>query len=140
MKNTIWKVALAAGLAVSGVTAHAETLTAGFASEPSSVDPLYHNLGPNNALRKHMFEALVGEDENLGIVPMLAESWSNPDDLTWEFKLRDGVKFHDAPILQHGISFTRLAASRTFPTVRPRWKGSSNVPKPSRLRMTIRSA
>ncbi|MES0884358.1 ABC transporter substrate-binding protein [Roseibium sp. SCP14] len=95
MKNTIWRVALAAGLAVSGATAQAETLTAGFASEPSSVDPLYHNLGPNNALRKHMFEALVGEDENLGIVPMLAESWSNPDDLTWEFKLRDGVKFHD---------------------------------------------
>lgn len=95
MKYGIWTLALATGIAVGSSAVNAETLTAGFASEPSSVDPLYHNLGPNNALRKHMFEALVGEDENLAIVPMLAVSWSNPDPLTWEFKLREGVKFHD---------------------------------------------
>src|SRR5262249_19559839 len=28
-------------------------------------------------------------------VPMLATSWKLIDDQTWEFKLRDGVKFHD---------------------------------------------
>ena len=89
---------MAAALAIGAATqpAFSQSLTAAFASEPSSVDPLYHNLGPNNATRKHMFEALVGEDENLGIIPMLAESWSTSDDgLTWTFNLRQGVKFHD---------------------------------------------
>jgi len=96
MKNlSTATVALALGSALA-LPAAAQSLTAGFASEPSSVDPLYHNLGPNNATRKHMFEALVGEDENLGIVPMLAESWTTSDDgLTLTFKLREGVKFHD---------------------------------------------
>ena len=27
--------------------------------------------------------------------PMLATSWQQTDDLTWEFELRDGVTFHD---------------------------------------------
>ena len=75
--------------------AAAQTLTAGFASEPSSVDPLYHNLEPNNALRKHIFESIVGEDEALRIVPLLAESWENVDESTWLFHLRKGAKFHD---------------------------------------------
>ena len=34
-------------------------------------------------------------DENLKVVPALAESWTNPDPTTWVFKLRQGVKFHD---------------------------------------------
>ena len=95
MTNTLIKAALVSGVTLLAGPAFAETLTAGFASEPTSIDPLYHNLGPNNMLRKHMFEGLVGEDENLGIEPLLAESWENPDESTWLFHLRQGVKFHD---------------------------------------------
>ena len=63
-KTTLTATALSFGVLALGTVAQpafAQVLTAGFASEPSSVDPLYHNLGPNNATRKHMFEALVGE-------------------------------------------------------------------------------
>lgn len=87
---------LAMALGAASQPAVGQSLVAGFASEPSSVDPLYHNLGPNNATRKHMFESLVGEDPNLKIVPLLAESWQTSEDgLTWTFNLRKGVKFHD---------------------------------------------
>lgn len=89
-------VAAALSLGALSAPASAQSLVAAFASEPSSVDPLYHNLGPNNATRKHMFESLVGEGPDLAIIPKLAESWSSSEDgLTWTFNLRKGVKFHD---------------------------------------------
>jgi peptide/nickel transport system substrate-binding protein len=37
----------------------------------------------------------VRVDERARVVPGIATSWSTPDPLTWELKLRPGVKFHD---------------------------------------------
>ena len=73
----------------------AADLTIGIASEPSAMDPHYHNLGPNNAMRRHVFESLISMDANQALRPSLAESWKALDDTTWEFKLRKGVTFHD---------------------------------------------
>jgi peptide/nickel transport system substrate-binding protein len=48
-----------------------------------------------------MYEGLYGFDLHRGdieppIVPILAESWTRSNDgMTWTWKLRDGVKFHD---------------------------------------------
>ena len=36
----------------------AKDLTVGLKSEPSSIDPHYHNLGPNNAFATHILELL----------------------------------------------------------------------------------
>ena len=41
-----------------------------------------------------LFEGLVGYQDQIKIKPMLATSWSNPDDSTWVFNLRHNVKFH----------------------------------------------
>jgi peptide/nickel transport system substrate-binding protein len=50
----------------------------------------------NNLIRTaNIFEGLVTFDRNLKIIPALAVSWGNTDDVTWEFKLRKGVIFHD---------------------------------------------
>ena len=76
-------------------TAMAKDLTVGLKSEPSSIDPHYHNLGPNNAFATHIYGTLVGSDENQQHYPDLATSWKPINDTTWEFKLRKGVKFHD---------------------------------------------
>jgi len=73
----------------------AKDLTVGLKSEPSSIDPHYHNLGPNNAFATHIYGTLVGSDENQQHYPDLATSWKPINDTTWEFKLRKGVKFHD---------------------------------------------
>jgi peptide/nickel transport system substrate-binding protein len=85
--------AIAATFATGAV--QADEIVIGLASEPSSIDPHYHNLGPNNAMRRHIFEALIGQDAKQRLGPELAESWRTVDDTTWEFKLRKGVKFHD---------------------------------------------
>jgi len=87
--------AAAAILAVSASAASAEELTIGLAAEPSAMDPHYHNLGPNNAMREHIFDSLVEQDAQQKLEPQLAESWKPVDDTTWEFKLREGVKFTD---------------------------------------------
>ena len=73
----------------------AQELTIGLASEPTSLDPHFHNLGPNNAMSRHIFDRLILQDERQQLIPGLATEWQPIDDLTWEFKLRQGVAFHD---------------------------------------------
>lgn len=40
------------------------------------------------------YEGLVSLDARMGIAPAVAESWANPDERTWEFQVRKGVRFH----------------------------------------------
>jgi peptide/nickel transport system substrate-binding protein len=87
-------LAFLAALALSA-GAFAQELRIGVASEPTSMDPHFHNLSPNNSMLSHIFESLVGQDDRQRMVPELAESWKAIDDTTWEFKLRRNVTFHD---------------------------------------------
>ncbi|MFC4671560.1 ABC transporter substrate-binding protein [Seohaeicola nanhaiensis] len=82
-------IALVAGMA------GAQTLTIGVRGGPESLDPHYSALGTHAEAAKHIFDTLVWADENLQIGPGLATEWKPVDDDTWEFKLREGVKFHD---------------------------------------------
>jgi peptide/nickel transport system substrate-binding protein len=94
IRGPIGAGALALAVASAG-SAGAEELTIALAAEPSAMDPHFHNLGPNNAMRAHIFESLIWQDAKQSLEPQLAESWRTIDDTTWEFKLREGVKFHD---------------------------------------------
>ncbi|MBV9325748.1 MAG: ABC transporter substrate-binding protein [Chloroflexi bacterium] len=40
------------------------------------------------------YESLVRWDQNLNVLPALAESWETPDNMTYIFHLRQGVQFH----------------------------------------------
>jgi peptide/nickel transport system substrate-binding protein len=64
-------------------------------ADVTSIDPQWNNSGPNVAVSTHIFEALTLTDKNGRLVPGLATSWRAVDPLTWEIKLREGVKFHD---------------------------------------------
>lgn len=46
------------------------------------------------------FDARAPEGEKSGLRPALATEWENIDDLSWRFKLREGVTFHN------GVPFT----------------------------------
>jgi peptide/nickel transport system substrate-binding protein len=76
-------------------SATAADLSIAVGADVTSIDPHYHNLTPNNNIAEHIFETLVTKDPRAVLKPALAVSWKAVDDLTWEFKLRKGVKFHD---------------------------------------------
>ncbi|MEL7347890.1 MAG: ABC transporter substrate-binding protein [Pseudomonadota bacterium] len=102
-------------IALSAGAASAEKLTIGLASEPTAIDPHFHNLGPNNAMSRHIFGRLILQNERQQLEPGLAVSWQPIDELTWEFKLREGVTFHD------GSPFTADDVICT-------WERAPNVP------------
>ena len=75
--------------------ASAQELSVGLGRSVTSIDPHFHNTGPNNSVAAHVFDRLVHQDARQRLVPGLALSWRALDDLTWEFALRPGVAFHD---------------------------------------------
>ena len=95
MKPCLTAACAAALVAMAATPALADKLTIGVASEATSVDPHFHNLTPNNMIAVHVYDALIGQDEKQRLVPGLATEWKPLDDTTWEFKLREGVTFHD---------------------------------------------
>lgn len=61
-----------------------------------SLDPAFAKDLPHIWVCNQLFNGLVSLDENLGIVPSLAKSWTiSNDGKTYEFHLRDDVYFHD---------------------------------------------
>src|ERR1700674_777807 len=79
--------------------AHAGDLRIGRATEHGSLDPLYSDLGSDVATAENMFESMIRFDAKLRIHPSLATEWKLVDPLTWEIKLRPGVRFHDGSAL-----------------------------------------
>lgn len=106
------KTLLAATLLALGASqAMAQTLSIAVGGAFTSMDPHYHTLTPNNALNKHIFDRLVGTDEDFRLRPGLAESWVSISPTVWEFKLRRGVTWHD------GTPFTAADIVSTFERV-----------------------
>lgn len=78
-----------------GAAAEGGTLTLAMPSDAVSMDPHGSNDVPSEQIRDTIYEPLLTQDENFEIVPVLAEEYEQIDDTTWEFKLREGVTFHD---------------------------------------------
>ncbi len=62
-------------------------------------------------LRELVYNGLVKIEPDFSPAPALAESWENPDDTTWVFKLRPDVTF------QNGDPFTAEDVKFTFDTI-----------------------
>jgi peptide/nickel transport system substrate-binding protein len=64
--------------------------------DPNTLDPYQMTTtNPEGNIGGHIFDQLIWRNANLELEPMLATSWELIDDLTWEFKLRDDVTFHN---------------------------------------------
>ncbi len=69
------------------------TVIIGRAYDVAGLDPGF--LKENAQVVDNIYDRLVMRDEEMNLVPGLATEWSQVNDTTWEFKLREGVKFHN---------------------------------------------
>jgi len=84
-----------------------KVLTIGNSNDIVSFDIHDHNNTSTEAVHVNMFNYLVKNDPDEGFIPDLAESWENVDETKWEFKLKEGVKFHNGDELTaEDVKFT----------------------------------
>jgi peptide/nickel transport system substrate-binding protein len=85
------------------------TLTIVRLSDATKLDPHFITDIPSaNIVYQKVYEGLVAPDKDFKIQPLLAKEWKIINDTTWEFKLREGVTFHD------GTPFNADAVKKTF--------------------------
>jgi peptide/nickel transport system substrate-binding protein len=117
-----WLTGAAAILALTGMavaTAPAQAakiVTVVLSEEPEGLDGCNSNRSTvGRVAKQNIVETLTEIDPKDGaITPRLATSWSKINETTWQFKLRQGVKFHDgAPF---NATTAAQALSRTMDT------------------------
>jgi peptide/nickel transport system substrate-binding protein len=85
-----------------------DALVIGLLAEPVTMDPPQITDLNSTRVIKRMFEGLTAQElGSYKIVPGLAQSWDiSKDGLTYTFKLRPNVKFHDgAPLTAEAVRF-----------------------------------
>lgn len=61
-----------------------------------TLDPAFVTDSSSVAVVQQLFDGLVQYDKNLNVVPSIADSWDiSRDGLTYTFKIRKGVRFHN---------------------------------------------
>ena len=89
------QLSLALGTTVLASSAFASSIVIGIKGAPSSIDPQFHNVGPNNDTASLVFEELAYLANDGSVGPRLATSWKNLSGNRLEINLRKGVKFTD---------------------------------------------
>lgn len=72
-----------------------DTLTVAVSADPNTLDPHQANLAQAINALNPVYETLVRYNDEGELEGLLAESWEQLDDLSWQFNLRKGVKFHN---------------------------------------------
>lgn len=114
---------LACGLPAPGLAAAGDDcvqiLGYEWSGEKQSMDPADMTSGDDAYHIFAVYNRLVDVDDSFTVTPELATEWSVSDDgLTWTFKLREGVKFHD------GADFSSADVVYTFQRLLDKTTGS----------------
>lgn len=79
----------------SGGAQSSELRVLGQENFPPNWNPYGHFLLSGYKVQANLYDRLVELTPDLSLEPGLAEEWEQVDERTWEFSLRDNVKFHD---------------------------------------------
>lgn len=87
------------------------TLTLALESDPTNIDPRFGTDVNSTRVYQIVCNGLIQKDATSNLVPDLAERWETPDDKTYIFYLRKGIKFHD------GTELTAEDVKYTFESI-----------------------
>ena len=104
-----------------------DTLVVAMKSDPKTLDPQKSIDTMSNKSLDLIYDSLFDFDENLNVVPSLAESWERVDEYSMIFHLKKGVKFHNGDEMKaEDVKFT-LDRARVSPQTLYLYKPISEV-------------
>ena len=114
-------VLLAAGISGNAVAAPKTSVTIGMSVEPTGLDPtIAAPVAIGQVTWQNIFEGLTTVSRDGKVQPQLAESWEvSTDGLTYTFKLRSGVTFHDGEVFDSSVAKFAIDRARGENSVNP---------------------
>src|SRR5262249_35841961 len=107
----------ACAVAALGSAAGAAELRGGFTQDAPTLDPANHRKRETETIIRHLYDGIMTQTAKSDVVPETAESLRQVDALTYEAKLRKGVKFHSGDELTADdvkFTFDRLTKDKAM--------------------------
>ncbi len=102
---------LCMGIGLSTYAFAEKTLTLALESDPTNIDPRFGRDVNSARVYQLVSNGLIQKDSKSNLVPDLAARWENPDDKTYIFYLKKGIRFHD------GTELTAEDVKYTFESI-----------------------
>src|SRR5687768_14622549 len=104
---TVAALAISIMISLTGPAAAENVLRWASVGGALTFDPHSGNHGPSIIQQDPVYERLLNTNARLEVVPQLAVAWRPVDPTTWEFELRQGVRFHEgAPFTAEDVAFS----------------------------------
>ncbi len=83
------------------------TLILAQSADITTLDPQNSLSTTGDRVFRNMFSRLFNRDDKMEIQQELVESYKNVDEVTWKFKLKEGVKFHNGdPLTAEDVKYS----------------------------------
>jgi peptide/nickel transport system substrate-binding protein len=134
-----WLLAAFSGAVVASKSD--DTLNVGFSLQLQSLDSYYSPGREGLLLGFWTYDALIYRDPaTFEFKPLLATAWRQVDDLTVEFDIRKGVKFHNGATLTaddvaYTLDFVGKPENKVFNQVSVSWIDKAEVVGPDKVRV-----
>lgn len=85
----------------------AQELIVGFTRDADTLDPANHRNRETETIIRNMYDGILTRDSSMEIHPQIAESFEQVSPTVYDFRIRQGIKFHDGSDLTvEDVKFT----------------------------------